>query len=123
MRNKEQIKIEANDRTHRAIKRGFFETKSDIASRLLCMLSKQWIDPAGKIWTLRAYLLKYDRAEYKKILFSLQRYYKGTSFFDRKGDNLDFFQHDFKFDKHVNYEGRPHKLIEFHKQAYPKIAA
>lgn len=123
MRNKTQIIAEANSRTSKAIKRGFFETKSDIASRLLCMLSKQWIDPAGKIWTLRAYLLKYNRNEYKKILSSLRNYYKGTSFFDRKGDNLDFFQHNFKFDKHVNYEGRPEKLIEFYKMAYPKVAA
>lgn len=123
MRNKQQIIIEANHRTQRAIKRGFFETKADIASRLLCMLSKQWIDPAGKIWTLRAYLLKYNRAEYKKILSSLRNYYKGTSFYDRQGDNLDFFQHNFKFDKHVNYEGRPSKLVEFYKKAYPKVAA
>lgn len=122
MRNKEQTYKEAYSRTERAVKRGRFETLADVASRLLCMLSKQWIDPDGKIWTLRAYLLKYDRAEYKKILNSLKAHYKGTSFFDRQGDNLDFFMHNFKVDKHVNYEGRPWKLIEFHKSAYKQVA-
>lgn len=123
MNKDNKYKHEMQHRASLAMKRGYFETKADVASRLLCMLSKQWIDPAGKIWTLRAYLLKYNRAEYKKILSSLKSYYKGTSFFDRKGDNLDFLYHSFKLDKHVNHDGRPHKLIEFHKIAYPNVAA
>ena len=122
MRNKQQEKIEMNKRTELAIKRGYFETKADIAGRLLASLSKQWITPEGKIFTLRAYLLKYDRAEYKKILRALQTYHKGASFFDRKGDNLDWFHREIKLDPHVNYEGRPHKLVEFHKEAYKQAA-
>lgn len=122
MKNKQQEIQERTERTKKAIARGYFETNADIASRLLSSLMKQWINSEGKIWTLRAYLLKYDRAEYKKILYALHRYYKGTSFFDRKGDNLDWLYKEFKLDKHVNYEGRPEKLIEFYKEVYKQAA-
>jgi len=121
MKNKKNIIIEAYNREIMAMKRGSFETKADVKGRLLAALSKQWITPDGKIFTLRGYYLQYNREEYKKILRALTTHYKGVSMFERVGDSLDFFspeRNKFKIDKHVSYDGRTNKLIEFHKVAY-----
>lgn len=91
MKNQEAIKSEVSTRISVAISLGRFETKAQIASRLIHGLMKQWIGHDGTVWTLRAYLLKHDRKEYRNILASIKSHYSGCNFSQLTGENLDMF--------------------------------
>lgn len=91
MKNLDLVRKEVSSRVETAIKRGFFETKSQICGRLLNELSKTWYGYDGKLWSYRAYLIKYNRDEYKKIIGCIKAYYSGSTRFQDSGKNLDQF--------------------------------
>jgi hypothetical protein len=88
MKNQQAIKEEIKARKAAAIKRGYFETPAQAKSRLISLLMKQWFNN-GKLWTMRSYLLSYDRKEYKRILNALNCHYKGVNIAQLKGINCD----------------------------------
>ena len=111
MKNLKIVQEEITKRNKVAIKRGYFETKAQIKSRLINNLMKSWIGYDGTLWTLRAYLLKYNRKEYKEIVSCMVHYYEGVTFLDDKGDNLDqfnFFHYRANGIQHnyTSYDGR-----------------
>lgn len=108
MRNEANVRKEVSKRIKEAMQRGSFETDTERHSRVLHLLMKSWIGYNGKLWTTRAYLLAYNRAEYKSTVQWLQRDSGRTTFFDRKGDTLDVFNFF-----HSRNNGWQHDILRF----------
>lgn len=94
------------------------ETHAQRMSRLFGSLQKQWINTEGKIWSLRTYLMTYNKDEYKRILLGI-RLNKGlaenNTFFTQLNDfkgtdaenlNIGYGFRDLKLDKSTTFDGR-----------------
>lgn len=102
------------------------EDDAQTVSRLLGCLMKQWITPEGKIWSHRAYLLKYNREEYKNVLHAIKRYYSSAGFDNqakRSVVNAGLWWHeDLKVDPHVSFDGRLDPIKAYYQKSYLKAA-
>lgn len=114
-----KLSNEAKIRNAEAISRGFYEAPVQRKQRLINALMKTWITPNGEIFTMRSYLVKYDRKEYKRILAGIMHPSNTGTIEDLKGLNLHFSDmSNFRNDGHVNYDGRVENFLSFMKKTY-----
>lgn len=106
MKNQQAIKTELQSRFTQYVQRGYINDISFNKARLLNSLMKSWYTADGKLWTLRTYLLKYDRKEYKSILNAISVYYKSGNIDGLKGINLDLHHFDQLKLNGLSFDGR-----------------
>lgn len=94
MKNKSAVITEIHKRVSLAIKRGDFETQQQRVSRLIGCLMKSYYLSDGRLISLRAYWIKYNKEEYKRLVRSIHSQVAHGGF-DKQvhGDNLDFFNY------------------------------
>lgn len=93
----EQLLKELASRQREAIQKHRTETSSQTVSRLLGSLCKEWVSSDGKIFSLRSYLMKYDRNELRKYLHAISLHISNGASFFRQEKALDsWFLSDYK---------------------------
>lgn len=97
MKNIHAVKTEVSKRIAKYIQRGAYVNCSRDFVSSFGNLCKSWISSDGKLWTLRAYLVKYHKDEYERIVRHNHELvnYKGASISDLINDglNIDFYNY------------------------------